>query len=87
LQQIFSLLCVGLFLGEVNVSFDVAGDGCELLVRGDLLLGALALPQDGLRGILVIPKVGIGDADFERFQAFPVLRRVKDSSARGRCAA
>jgi hypothetical protein len=35
-----------------------------------------------LRGFLIVPETGIGDARFEGFQAFALLRRVKDSSAR-----
>jgi hypothetical protein len=40
-----------------------------------------------LSGFLIIPEVGAGYARFEGLQAFAVLRRVKDSSGRGRCAA
>jgi hypothetical protein len=87
LQQIFFLLGVRLFLREVDVGFNVAGNCRELFVCGNLLFGALPLPQDTLRGFLIIPKIGVGDARFESFQAFAILRRVKDSSARGRCAA
>jgi hypothetical protein len=48
-----------------------------------LLFGALAVAQDGLRFFLLVPEIGLGDAGFEGFQFFSVLRGVKDSSARG----
>jgi hypothetical protein len=76
------LIDVGLFLSEVDVGLDVTGDGRELLVGGNLLLGALPLAENALCGFLIVPKIGVGDARFERLQALPVLRRVKDSSER-----
>jgi hypothetical protein len=47
-----------------------------------LLFGALAVSKDGLRFFLVVPEVGLGDASFEGFQTFAVLRSVKESSGR-----
>ena len=73
---------VGLFLGEMDVRLDVAGDGRELLVRGNLFLGPLALAENALCSFLIAPKIRIGDARFESLQALEVLRCVKDSSAR-----
>jgi hypothetical protein len=70
----------------MDVRLDISSDGGELFVRGNLLLGALPLTQYALRCFLIVPKIGFGDAGFERLQAFPVARRVKDSSARARCA-
>jgi hypothetical protein len=67
----------------MDVRFDVAGDGRELLVGGNLFFGALALAENALRGFLIVPEIRVGDARFEGFQAFAVLRGVKDSSARG----
>jgi hypothetical protein len=64
----------------VNVSVQVAGKRSELFVSGDLILGALAVTQDGLRGFLIVPEIGLSDAGFERFQAFTVRRGVKDNS-------
>jgi len=81
-QQVVFLLRVGFFLGEMDVCFDVAGERSQLVVGANLLLSALPVSQNGLRCILVVPEIGIGDARFECFQAFAVLRRVKDSSAR-----
>ncbi len=49
-----------------DVGFDVAGERGELVVRGDLVFGAFAVAQDGLRGFLIVPEIGIGDAGFER---------------------
>jgi hypothetical protein len=59
------LLDVGLFLGEMDVRLDVAGDGCELFVRGDLFFGSLPLAQNALCRFLIVPETGIGDARFE----------------------
>jgi hypothetical protein len=50
-----------------------------------LFFGAFAVAQNGLRFFLVVPEVGLRDAGFEGFQAFAVLRRVKDNSGRARC--
>jgi hypothetical protein len=33
-----------------------------------------------LRGFLIVPEVGLGDAGFQGFQAFAVMGRVKESS-------
>lgn len=67
----------------MDVCLDVAGDRRELLVGGNLFFGALALSEDALRGLLIVPEIGVGSARFEGFQAFAILRGVKDSSARG----
>ena len=66
----------------MNVGFNVAGNRSQLFVRGNLVFGAFAVAQYGLRGFWIAPEVGIGSFVFEGFQAFAVLRRVKDSSAR-----
>jgi hypothetical protein len=86
-QQIVLLFDVGLFLREMDVRLDVVGDGSELFVGGDLFFGALAFAENALRGFLIAPEIGGGDARFESFQALAVLRGVKDSSARAGCAA
>jgi hypothetical protein len=67
----------------MDVRLDVAGDGRELLVGGNLFFGALAFAENTLCGFLVVPEIGGGDTRFEGFQTFAVLRGVKDSSARG----
>jgi len=64
----------------VNVSVQVAGKRSELFVSGDLILGALAVTQDGLRGFLIVPEIGRGDAVFQGLQAFAMGRGVKDNS-------
>jgi len=81
-QEIVLLLDVGFFLGKMDVRLNVAGEGGEFRVRGNLFFGALALAEYALRGFLIVPKIGFGDARFESFQALAVLRCVKDSSAR-----
>ncbi len=64
-QQVVLLLDVGLFLGEMDIRLDVAGDGRELLVRGNLLFGALPFAENALCSFLIVPKIGVGDARFE----------------------
>ena len=76
------MLDVGLFLGEMDVRLDVAGDGRQLLVRGNLFFGPLPFTENALCRFLIVPKIGVGDARFESLQALPILGRVKDSSAR-----
>ena len=76
------MLDVGLFLGEMDVRLDVAGDGRKLLVRGNLFFGPLPFTENALCRFLIVPKIGVGDARFESLQALPILGRVKDSSAR-----
>jgi hypothetical protein len=43
LEQVVALLGVGLFLREVNVSVEVAGERNKLFVRADLIFGSLAI--------------------------------------------
>ena len=81
-QQVVLLFDVGFFLCEMDVRLDVAGDGGELLVRGNLFFGSLPLAQNVLCRFLIVPEIGIGDTRFESLQALPVLRCVKDSSER-----
>jgi len=47
-----------------------------------LLFGALAVAKNALCGFLIVPEIEVGDARFERFQAFAILRGVKDNSER-----
>jgi hypothetical protein len=61
-QQVIALPGIGFFLREVNVSVQVAGKRSELFVGGDLILGAFAVTQDGLRGFLIVPEIGRGNA-------------------------
>jgi hypothetical protein len=77
------LFRVGFFLGEIDVGLDVAGDGGEPFVRGNLLFSALAVAQNALRCFLIAPEIGVGGAGFEGFQALAILGSVKDSSGRG----
>jgi hypothetical protein len=86
-QQIVLLLDIGFFLGEMDVGLDITRNRRELFVGSNLFFGALPLAENALRSFLIVPETRVGDARFESFQAFAVLRGVKDSSARGRCAA
>jgi hypothetical protein len=87
LQQVVFLLRVGFFLRKMNIGLDVAVDGGELFIGGNLLFRAFPVAENALRGFLVVPEIGIRDARFEGFQALAILGRVKDSSARDGCAA
>jgi hypothetical protein len=49
----------------MDVRVEIAGKRSEFFVSGDLIFGALAVAQDGLRGFLIAPKIGRGDARFE----------------------
>jgi hypothetical protein len=64
----------------VNISVQVARQRTKLFVGGDLIFRALAITQDGLRSILIVPKIGLSDASFEGLQAFAMWRGVKDNS-------
>jgi hypothetical protein len=66
----------------MDVRLDIAGDGGELLVGGNLFFGALAFAENTLCGFLIVPEIGVGDTRFESLQALAILRRVKDSSER-----
>ena len=83
LEEIVFLLDVGFFVSEVDVSFNITGDGREFFVGGNLVLGALAVTENPLGSFLIAPEIGVGCAGFERFQTLAVLRRVKDNSGRG----
>jgi hypothetical protein len=85
-QEIVALLGVGFFLGEVDVGIEIAGERGQLVVGGDLIFGAFAIAQDGLCRFLIVPEVGLGDARFQRFQAFAMGSGVKDSSEPWKCA-
>ena len=58
------MLDVGFFLGEMDIGFDVAGEGGELFVRSNLFFGALAVAENALCGFLVAPEIGVGCARF-----------------------
>jgi hypothetical protein len=87
LEKIFALLGIRFGLSQLDVGFDVTNQRAEFRFRGELIFGALAFFQDGLRLFLMVPEIRIGDLLFGGFQARAVLFRVKDSSARGRFSA
>jgi hypothetical protein len=84
-QQTIPLGGIGFFVSERDVRLDVAREQIELGVGGELVLGALAVAQDGLRGFLIVPEIGLCDFSFQRFQQFLVVGNVKDSSALKLC--
>jgi hypothetical protein len=77
------LFDVGFFLCEMDIGFDITGNGGEFFIGGNLVFGALAVAENALGGFLIVPEMGVGCADFESFQTLAVLRRVKDNSGRG----
>jgi hypothetical protein len=81
-EQVIFLFRVGFFQREIDVRLDVAGDGSELFVGGNLLFGTFALAENALRRFLIAPETRFGDASFEGFQALAIQWRVKDSSER-----
>jgi hypothetical protein len=52
-------------LRQVQIGFEVAVERNELAIGVDGLLGGLALLQSFLRLLLIVPKIGSGDARFE----------------------
>jgi hypothetical protein len=81
------LLGIGFFLRQVYVRLEVAGKRGKLFVGGNLFFRAFAIAQDGLRGFLIVPEIGLCDAGFEGFQALAMWSGVKDSSEPSRCEA
>jgi hypothetical protein len=59
------LLGVGFFFGQADVRLDVAGDGRQLIVGGNLFFRAFAVAKNGLRFFLIVPEVWLSDAGFE----------------------
>ena len=64
-QEVGALLGVGFFFCQANVGLDVAANGTQPVVGGNLFFGAFAVAKDGLRFFLVVPEVGLRDAGFE----------------------
>jgi hypothetical protein len=86
-QEIVALLGVRFFPSKADVGVDVTCVSGEFCVGVDLLFGTPAFAQDALRSFLIVPKVRLGDACFQGFQALAMLRGVKESSAPARYAA
>src|SRR5579859_59232 len=63
-NQIIALFRVGFFLRQPDIRLYVARNGRQLRVRSDLLFGAFAIAQNGLRFLLLAPEVGLCDAGF-----------------------
>jgi len=76
------LIGIGFAFGELNICFDVAGEGFEFLVRGKLIFDLFSVAEYALRFFLIAPEIGVGSAGFEGLQARAVLGSVKESSAR-----
>jgi hypothetical protein len=73
-------------MSHVEIGFHVGENAREFFFGGDIALGALALLQNGLSLLLVLPECRIADFCFERFYDFAAGGNVKDNSARVRCA-
>jgi len=81
----FALGGVGLFLGEVEISFDVAGFGVEGLGGVQAFFELLAFLKKGLGLGLVLPEIGGGGFFLDGGQELLCVGGVKDSSGRARC--
>jgi hypothetical protein len=64
----------------MDVGIEVAGKRSKLVVSADLIFRTFAIAKNRLRGFLIVPKVRRRNAGFERFQALPMRRSVKDNS-------
>ena len=64
----------------MDVGLEVASQRGKSFVGGNLLFGALAFAQNRLGGFLIVPEIGVGNADFEGFQALAIAFDVKDNS-------
>jgi hypothetical protein len=71
---------------HVEIGFDIADDANEFVFRSDDSFGALALLENGLSLLLIVPEAGVVDFGVERFQQVATRGNVKDNSARDRCA-
>ena len=76
------MLGVGFALGEVDIRLDVAGEGFQLLIGGELVFNALSVAENALRFFLIAPKAGVGSAFLKGLQSRAVLGSVKESSVR-----
>ena len=86
-EQLFPLLRIGFGSRQFDVSVDIT-DGCrESRVGRQLVFGAFAFLQNRLGCFLIAPKIRVGYALFEGFEACAVLLRVKDNSGRARFSA
>src|SRR5208282_1511954 len=85
-EQFFALGGVGLFVGELEIAFQVVQQAGEFFFVLDRGFSALAVLHGALGGFLVLPEVGASDLLFEGRQALAVAGSVKDSSAPSRCA-
>jgi hypothetical protein len=64
----------------MNVRIEIAGKRSQLVVSADLVFRALAIAQNRLRGLLIVPEIRLSDAGFERLQMLAVRLSVKDNS-------
>jgi hypothetical protein len=71
---------------HVEIGVDVGKNAREFFFGGNIAFRALALLQNGLSLLLVLPERRIADFCFEGFYDFAAGGNVKDNSARVRCA-
>ena len=86
-HQIFALLCVGLFLRQVDIRFYVADHCIQFRLGGNLVVGTFPFAEYTLSLFLVVPEIRLRYFCFEGFQFFTEMRSVKDNSAQARCVA
>jgi len=69
----------------LKIRVDIGKRAREFFFGGDAGFCVLALLQDGLGFLLILPEVRRAAFLFERFQEFAIGGNVKDSSGRARC--
>jgi len=64
----------------MDVGIEIAGERSEFFIGGNLLFGAFAIAEDGLRSFLIVPEIWLTNASFQGFQALAMRSSVKDNS-------
>lgn len=85
-QDRIALRSVGFLVCKMEICLHIGDSARKFFFRGDVGFGALALLENGLRLLLILPERRVVDFGFEGFQKFAACADVKDSSARVRCA-
>jgi hypothetical protein len=70
----------------MQIGFEIAFDGREFFRGAHAFFDLLALGESFLGLLLVLPEIGGGYAGFELIEKFLLAGKVKDNSARARCA-
>jgi hypothetical protein len=70
----------------MEIGFEVAGFAVERFGGAEAVFDLLALLENSLRLLLILPEIRVADFFFEGGELLAGGFYVKDSSARGRCA-